>query len=129
LSPRLFLRLLSKCRADGSRDHAALLDRDVGQRIAHEVNGATLPGRAKHLARGLLQTSWLSLITSLTPRSPRPVRERRNLVQNGSASDGPTSMPRTSRRPSAFAPTAIITATDMILPPSRTLTYVASIHT
>src|SRR5262249_5496130 len=72
---------------------------------------------------------WLSLITSLTPRRPRSVRDRRNLVQKGSASDGPTVIPRTSRRPSAFAPTAIITATDMILPPSRTFTYVASINT
>ena len=34
--------------------------------------------------------SWLSLITSLTPRSPRRFRLRRNSIQNGSASLAPT---------------------------------------
>ena len=33
--------------------------------------------------------------------------ERRNALQNGSASDGPTAMPSTSRTPSVFTPTAI----------------------
>jgi len=37
-------------------------------------------------------------------------RRRRNSVQNISASDEPTFMPSTSRRPSAFAPTATIGA-------------------
>ncbi len=61
-----------------------------------------------------------SEITSLTPRRPRAVSERRNLVQNSSASDGPVAMPITSRRPSVFAATAIIVAMETTLPPSRT---------
>ena len=68
------------------------------------------------LAAAAFRPSWASEMTSLTPRRPRRVSERRNLVQNGSASDGPTAMPSTSRRPSLLTPTAIITATDTILP-------------
>jgi len=41
--------------------------------------------------------SWLSLITSFTPRRPRRFRLRRNSVQNGSASLAPTFTPSTSR--------------------------------
>jgi hypothetical protein len=37
-------------------------------------------------------------------------------------------MPSTSRTPSVFTPTAIITATETIRPASRTFMYVASIH-
>jgi hypothetical protein len=37
-------------------------------------------------------------------------------------------MPSTSRTPSVFTATAIITATETILPASRTFTRVASIH-
>src|SRR5262245_39018653 len=54
------------------------------------------------LAAAFFKPSWLSLITSLTPRRPRRVSERRQAVQNGSASDGPTSRPDTSRRPSVL---------------------------
>jgi hypothetical protein len=46
----------------------------------------------------------------------------------GSASEGPIAMPSTSRVPSVFMATAIITATDTIRPASRTFRYVASIH-
>ena len=74
------------------------------------------------MAAAFFRPSWLSEMTSLTPRRPRRVSERRNLVQNGSASDGPTSMPSTSRRPSVLTATAIITATETILPAWRTFT-------
>ena len=37
-------------------------------------------------------------------------------------------MPSTSRRPSVLTPTAMMTATDTMRPPRRTLRYVASIH-
>jgi hypothetical protein len=74
------------------------------------------------MAAAFFRPSCESEITSLTPRKPRRVKERRNLVQNGSASDGPISRPSTSRRPSVFTATAIITATDTILPASRTFT-------
>jgi hypothetical protein len=73
-------------------------------------------------ATAAFSPSWASEITSLTPRSPRRVRLRRNAVQNGSASLGPVAMPSTSRRPSPFTATAIIVATDTILPACRTLT-------
>lgn len=46
---------------------------------------------------------------------------RKNSVQIGSASEVPISIPKTSRRPSVFTPTAMITATDTIRPPRRTL--------
>ena len=49
-------------------------------------------------------------MTSLTPRSPRRVSERRKSVQNGSASLGPTAMPSTSRTPSVWTATAIVAA-------------------
>ena len=39
---------------------------------------------------------------------------RRKPVQKVSASEAPMSMPSTSRRPSAFTPTAMITATDVM---------------
>ena len=41
---------------------------------------------SEHLAAAFFSPSWLSEITSFTPRSPRRVSARRNLVQNGSAS-------------------------------------------
>jgi carbamoyltransferase len=61
-----------------------------------------------------------SEITSLTPRSPRRASLRRNSVQNVSASEGPMSMPSTSRRPSLLTPTAMMTATETMRPPRRT---------
>jgi len=39
------------------------------------------------LAAATLSPSCASLMTSLTPRRPRPVSERRNSVQNASASE------------------------------------------
>ena len=74
------------------------------------------------LATAALMPSWLSLITSLTPRRPRRVRLRRNSVQNGSASLAPTFSPSTSRWPSVFTPTATITATLTMRPASRVFT-------
>ena len=73
-------------------------------------------------AAAALRPSWASEISSFTPRSPRRVSERRNALQKGSASEGPIAMPSTSRTPSVFTATAIITATDTILPASRTFT-------
>jgi len=75
-----------------------------------------------------LMPSWLSLMTSLTPRSRRRVRLRRHPVQNGSASLAPTFIPSTWRWPSVLTATATITATLTMRPASRVLTLVASIH-
>ena len=86
---------------------------------------------AEETAEGPSHPGWLGVLyegeadpgtTSFTPRKPLAVNVRKNLLQNGSASDGPTASPSTSRRPSVLTATAIITATEMILPASRTLT-------
>ena len=63
----------------------------------------------------------VSKITSLTPRKPRRVSERRKPAQKTPASEGPQARPRTSRRPSMLAPTATIAATETIRPASRFL--------
>ena len=68
------------------------------------------------LATAALMPSWASETTSLTPRRPRRVSLRRNSVQKVSASEGPISMPSTSRRPSVLTPTATITATETMRP-------------
>src|SRR5690606_39940464 len=73
------------------------------------------------LETAALMPSWASETTSLTPLKPRLVSLRRNSVQIGSASDVPISMPRTSRRPSVLTPTAMMTATETMRPPRRTL--------
>jgi hypothetical protein len=64
------------------------------------------------LAMAALMPSWASettspdLIRGLTPRRPRRLSLRKNSLQKVSTSDGPMSMPSTSRRPSALTPTA-----------------------
>lgn len=70
-----------------------------------------------HVAQSPLETADLipfcaSEIASLTPRSPRRVRFRRNSVQNCSASDAPMSMPKTSRWPSLLTLAAMMAATE-----------------
>ncbi len=61
-----------------------------------------------------------------TPRRPHRRSLRRNAVQNVSASEGPISMPRTSRRPSLLTPDDRRDRDDA--PCWRTFTWVASIH-
>jgi hypothetical protein len=80
------------------------------------------------LATAAFSPSWASEITSLTPRRPRRASFLRKSVQKVSASEGPTPMPSTSRRPSALAPTATMTATETIRPAWRCFRYVASIQ-
>src|ERR1700730_8502850 len=74
------------------------------------------------LLTALLMPSCASEMTSLTPRRPRRASVRKNAVQNVSASDGPISMPRTSRRLSLLTPTAMIT------PPRRCVRSRAPSH-
>jgi hypothetical protein len=83
--------------------HAAPLLTGIGQDIAHEVHLAAVPGGMQHLG-------------------DRRASERRNSVQNVSASETPIEMPSTSRRPSPLTATATITATATMLHCSRTLT-------
>ncbi len=49
---------------------------------------------------------WASEVTSSTPESPRATRPRRNESQNAPSSLVPTSMPSTSRFPSALTAVA-----------------------
>ena len=42
---------------------------------------------------------WASLVTSLTPHSPRATKERKKALQKAPSSLGPTSKPKTSRSP------------------------------
>ena len=58
--------------------------------------------------------SCASEITSFTPRRPRRTRSSRNAAQKGSASEGPMCRPTISRRPSVFAATAIMAATETV---------------
>ena len=53
--------------------------------------------------------SCASETTRLTPRSPRCLNSCGKAVQKGFASDGPMSMPSTSRWPMLLTPTAMIT--------------------
>ena len=76
-----------------------------------------------------LMPSWASEMMSFTPRRPRRARLRRKSVQNVSASEVPIAMPSTSRLPSAFTPTAMVTATETMRPAWRTFRYVASTQT
>src|SRR5436190_24087375 len=73
------------------------------------------------LATAALSPSCASEITSLTPLRPRLASERRNSVQNVSASEAPIAMPSTSPRPSLLTATATITATETMRPVARTL--------
>jgi MFS family permease len=104
---------------DRGGDDCVLTSRDMREGIAHPVNAAALPGGFKHAGNAALMPVWASLITSLTPPRPRARRDRRNSVQNVSASDGPMPKPMISRRPSVLAATAIIAGTGTIRPPWR----------
>ena len=79
----------------------------MGQNITHEVNAAPLPGGRQHLRDGGLD-AFMSIrkTTKLDPTQapPRELAAER-AVQKVSASDGPISMPSTSRRPSLLTPT------------------------
>jgi hypothetical protein len=114
--------LLREGGADGGRHHRPLRGPTWASAFLMKWTRQRCQVEESTLAAAAFKPSCASEMTSLTPRRPRRVSERRNLLQNGSASEGPTAMPSTSRRPSLLTPTAIITATDTILPPSRTFT-------
>jgi hypothetical protein len=73
-------------------------------------------------ATAALMPTCASGITSLTPARPRRLSPRRNSGRKVPASEEPIAMPRTSRRPSVLAATAMVTATDTTRPASRTFT-------
>jgi len=114
--------VLSEGGGDEGGDDAATLAAGMGEHIAHEVDPATLPGRAEHLGDRRLDAFVSIGDDQLDPCRPRRVSFLRKVVQKGSASDGPISSPRTSRRPSLLTPTATITATETMRPAWRTFT-------
>jgi hypothetical protein len=118
--------ILGEGGADEGADHPPALPAGMGERVAHEVDAAALPAGVQDFGDGGLDALVASEITSLTPRRPRRASLRRKAVQKVSASDGPISMPRISRRPSPLTPTATITATETMRPCWRTFTDVAS---
>src|SRR5215207_1555924 len=74
----------------------------------------------KAISTALLRPRWASLVTSFTPQSPRPTKERRKEVQNASSSLGPTSPALIPLSPvSPFTPTAITTAVEATRPSWR----------
>ena len=105
--------ILGEGGGDEGRNHAATALAGMGQRIAHEMNPASLPSGVQDFGDGSLQAFMGVGDHQLDPRR---VSLRRKLVQKISASDGPISIPRTSRRPSALTPTAMMTATETTRP-------------
>jgi len=82
------------------------------------VDAAALPGGVEDPLNGRAQAAVGIRDDQLgVPSSPRALRLRRKSIQKVSASDGPSPRPMISRRPSVFAATAIMAATETILPP------------
>jgi len=79
--------------------------------LVQQPHATALPGGAEYLGDRRFQSFMASEITSLMPRR---VSERRNSVQNGSASLLPIVRSSTSRRPSVLTAMATITATETI---------------
>jgi hypothetical protein len=115
---------LSRRRAAGRWDHRSNARSFPGSYIGlaepptHRSVRA-VARRSGAWATAALMPSWASEITGLTPRRPRRASFRKNSVQKVSASEGPISMPSTSRRPSLLTPTATLTATGTMRPPAR----------
>jgi hypothetical protein len=101
----------------------------MGEGVPHEMNAAALPGGAEHLGDRGLQPLVGIRDDELHPAQAAAGEPARGKApQKGSASEGPMSIPGTSRRPSVFTPTATITATETIRPFWRALRQVASIR-
>jgi hypothetical protein len=115
---------LSRRRAAGRWDHRSNARSFPGSYIGlaepptHRSVRA-VARRSGAWATAALMPSWASEITRLTPRRPRRASLRKNSVQKVSASEGPISMPSTSRRPSLLTPTATLTATETRRPPAQ----------
>ena len=65
----------------------------IGQAFLMKCTRQRCQVALKTLAMAALIPSWLSLMTSLTPRRPLRLRLLSNSVQNGSASEWPTFSP------------------------------------
>ena len=114
--------ILGKRGGDEGRDDAPAAVAGMRQRGGHEVQATALPAGVEHLGDRNLGAFVGAGDDELDAAQARRASLRRNAVQNVSASEGPISRPRISRRPSLLAPTATIAATETIRPAWRTLT-------
>ncbi len=116
------LVLLGEDGADEGGGEATAVAPSMGQQVAHEMHAAALPGGIQHSACGGLQPlvgigdHQLDAAQATTGQSAKEVDPERR------ASEQPTAMPSTSRRPSLFTPTAMVAATGTTRPPWRTFT-------
>jgi hypothetical protein len=81
----------------------------LGPELVGDPDHSPLAASALSCAKAVAmkaETTSPDLIRGLTPRRPRRLSLRKNSLQKVSTSDGPMSMPSTSRRPSALTPTA-----------------------
>jgi hypothetical protein len=92
----------------------------VGQDITHEVNAAMLPSGVEYLGNNGFDAFVDVGDRQLDAAQAAPRELAQEAVQNVSASEGPMSSPRISRRPSLLMPTALIAATETMGPYGRT---------
>jgi hypothetical protein len=121
--------VLGEGGGDEGRDRPppALAGRD--QDIPLKMRPAALPGGAQDLADRRLDAFVRVGDRQLhAPQAAASQLARGDPVQIGSASEAPVARPGASRRPPAFTPTAIMTATDPMRPPRRISRWVASIQ-
>jgi hypothetical protein len=115
--------LLGVGGADPGRDDAPLGLARVRQGVAGEVHAAALPGGPQHLRHGGLQALMGIGDDQLHAAQPAALQAAQEVEsRTARPPELPTAMPRTSRRPSALTPTAMVTATGTIRPASRTFT-------
>ena len=114
--------VLGEGGGDERRDHAPAALAGMGERVAHEVHPAALPGGAEHAGDRGLDALVRIRDHQLDAGRPRRFSLRRKSIQKVSASEAPIAMPSTSRRPSVLTATAMVTATETMRPASRTFT-------
>ena len=115
-------RLLREGGADGGRHHRALRGPTWASALRMKCTRQRCQVERQHLGGGRLQP-FVRIGDDELDAAQAPARQRaQELGPERLGLRGPTAMPSTSRRPSPLTPTAIITATDTILPLSRTFT-------
>jgi hypothetical protein len=79
---------LEQMQYDGRSDHTTLLDLDVGEDVAHKVNGAALPGRTQYLPSLILAATSVGPNNSVGLRrieSATPLADGAKIGYNSSA--------------------------------------------
>lgn len=121
--------ILGKGGRDEGGDDAPAALAGVGEGGPGKMHPAALPRRLKHPGDGGLDAAMGVGNDQFDAAQATAFQlAAENSIQKVSASDGPMSMPSTSRRPSVFTATAMVTATETMRPFWRTFTEVASSH-